>query len=661
MAETTPKKTSFFNKIKTSFGKLFKRKPKAAKTSAPVAKDAQAKDTAEEKVKNQATVTELAKKEGPLTKEERASILKAQKLYEEGIASIKDIIAPSTMKISYDHFQLGPFYAKSFVVYAYSRYLDTNWLSPVTNFDVTMDISMFIYPIDSAQILKTLRNKVAQMESSIRINQEKGNVRDPAIQHAVEDAEELRDKLQQGIEKFFQFACYFTVYSEDQKQLPHLTKQLETLLGGKLILTKTVQARTEQAFNSCAPYCTDELYVVRNMNTEPLAASFPFTSSTLSQDRGILYGINRHNNSLVVFDRFSLPNANSVVFATSGAGKSYAVKLEVLRSLMFGTDVIVIDPENEYEELAETIGGTYLKVSLNSNRRINPFDLPLPIEGQEEQPGDLLRSNIIMLQGLMGLMLGDLNTTEKAILDQAIVEVYALKGINMDTLEPSSVPPPTMGELQEILEDTKGGEDLAKRMAQYTTGIFSGIFNKPTNVDLKSGLVVFSIRDLDEQLRPIAMYIILNYIWTKVRSELKKRLLIIEEAWTLMRHDDSAEFLFGLVKRARKYYLGVTNISQDIDDFVSHEHGKKIINNSALQLLMLQAPAAIPALSDMFNLTEAERYYLLNAKPGDGIFFAGLSHVAIHVIASLNEDRLITTNPEEVLEMRKKKEKFEAM
>ncbi len=592
--------------------------------------------------------------------EEEKRLNEAQKLYEAGLASVKDLIAPSSMKVDYDKLTINDVYVRTYVVFAYPRYLDTNWLAPVINLEATMDISMFIYPIQSADILRSLQSKVGQMESAIRIQQERGQARDPGLEAALNDAEELRDKISTGIEKFFQFGLYFTIYTTSEKQLTNLGKQLEGILGGKLLVIKSIQARTEQGFNSTVPYGTDELYVVRNMNTEPLSSSFPFTSSELTSDQGILYGINRHNNSLIIFDRFSLPNANAVVFATSGAGKSYAVKLEILRSLMLGTDVIVIDPENEYKALCDLVGGTYMDVSLNADRRINPFDLPLPYEGKEEQPGDLLRTAIINLKGLMKLMLGDLTPREEGLVDQALLDTYALKGITMDTVNPGTIPPPTMEDLHDVLQDTKGGEDIAQRLKQYTSGIFAGIFNRPTNVNLKNGLVVFSIRDLDEVLRPTAMYIILNYIWNMVRSKLKRRILVIDEAWTMVQHEDAARFVYGLVKRARKYYLGVTTITQDVEDFIARDFGKSIITNSAMQLLLKQAPSAAPGLAKIFNLTEGEQYYLLNSVQGEGIFFAGRKHVAIQIIASAAEHRVITTNPEEVLQMREQSDNFEA-
>ena len=611
--------------------------------------------------KNKDTVKKVdTKAKGDVTAADKQLYVEAEKLYQDGLASIKDLIAPSSMEIRYDSIRVDGMFARSFYVYAYPRYLNTNWLAPVINFDVTMDISQFIYPINSDEIMKTLKKKVAQMQSSMSIQAEKGQVRDPALETALSDAETLRTQISRGQEKFFQFALYFTIYADEEKKLDKVSKQLESLLGGKLVLTKRCQVQAEHGFNSTIPQGIDELDTVRNMNTSPLSTTFPFTSSDLTSDDGILYGINRHNDGLIIFDRFKLENANSVVFAKSGAGKSYAVKLEILRMMMLGTDLIVIDPENEYEALCQTVGGTYLKLSLNSDRRINPFDLPKPIEGDEPLPGDLVRSAVINLHGLMKLMLGEMTAEEASLLDKALIDVYALKGITMEVVDPSEFKPPTMEDLYDILSSMEGAESLAKRIQKYTTGSFSGIFNKPTNVDLSTGLMVFCIRDLEDELRPVAMYVLLNYIWNKVRSEMKKRILVIDEAWSMMQHEDSAKFLYGLVKRARKYYLGVSTITQDVEDFVKSPYGKPVITNSSMQLLLKQAPAAIDTLAKMFNLTEGEKYVLLNSGVGQGLFFAGNRHVAVQVIASFIEDKIVTTNPEEILAARAKDAEFEA-
>lgn len=590
--------------------------------------------------------------EKPATSDEKELLRRAEASFKEGIMSINGIIAPDSMDISFDKIKISGMYTKTFFVYNYPRFIESNWLSPVINFDATMDVSMFIYPIDSGQILKFLRNKVAQIGAQIHINEDKGIVRDPMLEVALQDAEELRDQLQRGIEKFFHYGLYLTIYAETEKKLSDVGRQLQSMLGGRLVLTKPANLQSEHAFNSTLPIASDELGIIRNMNTSPLSSTFPFSSSDLTSNEGILYGVNRHNDSLIIFDRFKLENANSVVFAKSGAGKSFAIKLEILRSIMLGSDVIVIDPEKEYKTLCDTIGGTFINMSLNAPERINPFDLPASYEGEIERPGDILRSNIITITGLLKLMLGALSPAEDALLDKALLNTYALKGITLDTPEVHTKEAPTMEDLYHILLNMKGGESMAERLQKYTSGTYAGLFNHLTNIDLNSGLVVFCIRDLEDELRPIAMYIILNYIWTKVRSSLKKRILIVEEAWTILQHEDSARFLYGIVKRGRKYYLGVTTITQDVEDMLQSSFGKPVITNSSMQLLLRQSPAAVEALAKTFNLTEGEKYLLLNSDVGQGLFFAGNKHVAIQIIASYTEQQIITTNPEEVLAQR---------
>lgn len=595
------------------------------------------------------------KKEIPkkLTKKEKQEEVKrlrdAEKRYREGMVTVRDLIAPSSMEVDFQWIKIGETYAKTFFVYAYPRYIEANWLSPLVNFDVTMDISMFVYPSESATIMKVLKNKVAQMQSAMHMAREKGMVRDPAVETALEDAEELRDQLQRGEEKFFQFALYFTIYSDSLEKIKKIQSNIESILGGKMVLSRPADVQQEHGFHSVLPTCTDEIETYRNMNTSPLSTSFPFTSSELTSNEGILYGLNRHNDSLVIFDRFSLNNANSVVFATSGAGKSYTIKLEIIRTMMLGTDVIVIDPENEYDKLCDVVGGTTLRMSLNSDKRINPFDLPSGLKDETTRPGDLLRTNIITLHGLFNLMLGTMSPTEEGIMDRALLDTYALRGITMETENPSEMIPPTLSDLQEVLNGMVGAESLSERLQKYTTGSFSGIFNQKTNVNLDGGLVVFQVRDLEDSIRPIAMYIILNYIWNKVRSSQKRRILVVDEAWNLIQHDDSAKFLYGLIKRARKYYLGVTTITQDVEDFMRSNYGKPIITNSSMQILLKQAPSAVDVLQKVFNLTEGEKYLLMNSSVGQGIFFAGNKHVAIQIIASYTEDKIVTTDPDALL------------
>ncbi|TSA44734.1 DUF87 domain-containing protein [bacterium] len=584
-------------------------------------------------------------------------LLEAEKAYRKGLTSLRDLIAPAAMEVGASYVQVSGKYLRTFFVLAYPRFLSTSWLSPLINLDTPMDISMFIYPMETDVIMKKLRDKVGQLQATIAMNQEKGEVRDPMIETAYHDVEELRDRLQQGTERYFRFSLYFTLYADDLKKLDKISANLESILGSKLVVTKRAILQTEQGFNSTLPLGNDELAVTANMNTGPLSTTFPFVSSELTSNDGILYGINRHNNSLILFDRFQMENANSVVFAKSGSGKSYAVKLEILRSMMLGTDVIVIDPENEYKHLSDAVGGSFLNVSLNSNSRINPFDLPKAMEG--EDPEDVLRSAVISILGLMNLMLGKLNPTEEAIMDRALWETYATRDITPKS-EFLGKEVPTMSDLVTVLAGIDGGESMAQRLSKYTDGTFSGIFNQPTNINMDNQLVVFSVRDLEDSLRPIAIYVILGFIWNEVRSTLRKRILVIDEAWWMMQYEDSARFLFSLVKRARKYYLGVTTITQDVSDFLQSPYGKPVVTNSSIQLLLKQSPASIEVVAETFYLTEGEKYLLLESEVGEGIFFAGMKHVAIRVVASYTEDQIITTDPKQRLEIEHAKEELES-
>lgn len=576
--------------------------------------------------------------------------------YKEGLTTLKDVIAPAALKFEPSYFELNGKFARSFFVLAYPRFLSTNWLSFIINSEGSLDVSMFIYPIDSADILKKLKNKVGEIGSQMMINQEKGLVRDPLLETAYADVETLRDSLLQGTEKYFRFGIYLTIYAADLKELDKNSTILESALGAKLIVTKRALLQTEQGFNSTLPIATDQLNVANNLNTSPLSTTFPFVSSDLTTNDGILYGINRHNNSLILFDRFQMENANFVVFAKSGAGKSYAIKLEILRSLMVGVDVIVIDPENEYQHLAEAVGGTYLNISLNSDFRINPFDLPHALDASEDQE-DVLRSAVISLLGLFSLVLGKLDPTEEALLDKAIWQAYANKDITA-TSDIKNVEYPVMADLISVLSDIVGAESLVQRLSKFTEGTFSGLLNQSTNVVLNNQLLVFSIRDLEEQLRPIAMFIILGHIWNVVRSDLKRRILVLDEAWILMQHEDSARFVFSIAKRARKYYLGLTTITQDVADFMSSPYGKPIVTNSSIQLLLKQSPAAIDVITETFFLTEGEKYLLLESGVGEGIFFAGLKHAAIKIYSSYVEDQIITTDPKQLIEIEQSKQEL---
>ncbi len=601
----------------------------------------------------------LEKEKGRLEREAAIEVisLEEERVYREGVVSLKDIIAPASLNVESNFIQLGATFARTIFIMNYPRYISIGWSSPVINLSVNMDLAMFFYPIKAAIILKQLKNKVGALEAQINADAEKGAPRDPIRETALRDVEELRDNLTQGTEHFFQFAFYATIYTKNKEKLDQLSEDIESIFGGKLILTRKVLYQAEQGFNSTMPLCNDELMITYNMNSSPIAASFPFISAELTSDNGILYGINRHNNSLILFDRFSMQNANMVVFATSGAGKSYAIKLEILRSMMMGVDIIVIDPEMEYKHLSDAVGGTYVNISLSSESKVNPFDLPRPM-GQEIPVDDIIRSAVITVKGLLRIMLGGISTEQDSIIDRALIETYAKKDITPDA-DLNTVQPPIMQDLQEVLEGMEGSNELVLKLQKYTEGTFSGLFNSPTNIEMKNQLVVYSVRDLEDELRPLAIYAIINYIWNVVRSERKKRILIIDEAWWLMQHEDSARFIFALVKRCRKYYLGVTTITQDVNDFLHSQYGQAIVTNSALQLLLRQSPAAVDNIQKVFMLTDSEKYLLLESGPGEGIFFAGLKHAAIKVVASYTEDQLVTTNPEQLLEIERSKKEFD--
>lgn len=589
--------------------------------------------------------------------EEAKTIIEEEKAFRRGVLSVRDLISPASLKAEAKQLVLGNKFVRTIFVIGYPRYISVGWFAPIINLNMTFDVAMFFYPVKSAVILKQLQNKVGAISAQIVSDAEKGAARDPLRETALRDIEYLRDALTQGTEKFFQFSLYITLYSEDLEELDRMSDQVEDILGSRLVYSRRVYFQSEQGFNSTLPTGNDELYITFNMNSSPVASSFPFISSELTSDRGILYGINRHNNSLILFDRFSLQNANSVVFATSGAGKSYAIKLEVLRSLMLGTDVIVIDPEHEYKHLSEAVGGTYINISLASENKINPFDLPRSVGG-EAKPKDIIRSAVITLKGLVRLMLGNLSYDEDSVVDRALLETYAKKDITPDS-DLSNIEPPVMSDFEQVLEGMDGGADLALRLKKYTEGTFAGLLNNPTNVEMNNQMVSFSVRDLEDELRPIAIYTIINYIWNIVRSETKKRILVIDEAWWMMQHEDSAKFIFALVKRCRKYYLGVTTITQDVNDFLTSPYGQAIVTNSSLQILLKQSPAAIDLVQKTFLLTEGEKYLLLECGLGEGIFFAGNKHVAIKIVASYSEDQLITSDPRQLLEIAEAKRQFE--
>jgi len=579
---------------------------------------------------------------------------KQEKFFEKETTSALDIIAPASIEVNQNFVQIEEKLAKTYFVFSYPRYLTTGWLSPIINMDIPFDISFFFHPIETGSILKQLRKSVTEVQAEIMEREEKGLIRDPALETAYQDLEDLRSRLQTAQEKMFKFGLYITVYADNAKELESIETTLRSILEARLIYIKPALYQQKEGLISSFPYGTDLLQIHNTLNTTPLSSIFPFVSFDLSSNEGILYGINKHNNSLVLFDRFSMENANMVIFAKSGSGKSYAVKLEILRSLMMGAECIILDPENEYKTLAEAVDGSFFKISLSSDSHINPFDLPEPRE--DETPEDVLRSNTINLVGLMRIMLGGLSPEEDAIMDRALTETYAAKDITVSS-DPKTwaTNVPIMSDLESVLDTMDGAESLVERLRKFTKGTFSSFFNQKSNISINKALVVFGIRDMEDELRPMAMFIIMRYIWNTIRAVMKKRILVIDEAWWMMKTEDGASFLFGICKRARKYWLGVTTITQDVSDFMRSDYGKPIITNSSIQLLLKQSPATIDLIQQTFTLTDQEKFLLLETPVGEGIFFAGQKHVAIRIMASYTEDQIITTSPEEVMKIKQAK------
>jgi type IV secretory pathway VirB4 component len=573
----------------------------------------------------------------------------------EQLLTLTDVIAPSAININPRSINVSGISSRVYYAVSYPRFLNDGWIEPVLNLARELDISIFIHPIDTATTLKKFQKKVAEVQSQINVKEERGEVRDPQLEAAYRNLEDLRDKLQQSEEKLFDVGFYLAIYGSDETAISKVENDIRSILDSRLITMKPALFQQEQGFKSIIPLLNDELLVHSKFNSSPLSSFFPFTSFDLTSDTGILYGINRHNSSLVLFDRYSLTNYNSVTFATSGAGKSYCLKLEILRSLMFGTEVIVLDPEREYEYLAETAGGRFFNISLSSDHHVNPFDLPAP--QADEDPRDVLRTHIIELVGLFRLMLGGLAPEEETLIDIAIQETYALKDITGD-VDFANQEPPLLSDFEMVLAGMDGSTSLINRLQKYTSGTWSGFMNKPTNVDINQKFVVFSLRDMEDELKTIAMYIITNFIWSSIRRRLAKRLLVIDEAWWMMKSEDTASFLFSLAKRGRKYYLGIATITQDVDDFLRSPYGVPMITNSSIQLLLKQSPTAIDNIQRTFNLTDEEKFLLLESNVGEGIFFVGLKHVAIKIIASYTEDQIITSDPSQLLQIQKARDEL---
>ena len=581
------------------------------------------------------------------------------KTHQDDVVEMKvtDIISPPSVEVKQNYIKIEEKFAKTFFIFSYPRYISVGWMSPVINLNIPITISFFLHPFSSEIVLKKLRKRITEVQADINQRQAKGLIRDPQLDIAFRDIEDLRNRLQTAQEKMFKVGIYITVFSEKEEDLKKIETTLRSILESKLVYIKPTLYQQKEGFISTSPYGLDKLLINTPMNTEPLSSVFPFVSSDLSSGDGVLYGVNLHNNSLVLFDRFSLENANMVVFAKSGSGKSYFVKLEALRYLMMGVDVIVLDPDNEYKTLADAVGGSFFNMSLTSNDHINPFDLPEPREG--EDPKNILRSNIINLVGLIRIMFGGLTPEEDAIMDRALTETYAARDITEES-DPATWKDniPTMSDLESVLIGLEGTEELSRKLRKYTKGNYAEFFNSKTNISTEKSFISFGIRDLEEGLSPMAMYIIMRYIWNSVVSKPKKRIFIIDESWMIMQNKEGASFLYGLVKRARKYWLGVTTITQDVEDFMASKYGKPIVTNSSLQFLLKQSTASANVVQETFFLTDAEKMALLECQIGEGLFIAGKKRAMIKVTASYSEDQFITTSPEELAKIKKAKQGY---
>jgi len=566
--------------------------------------------------------------------------------FSRGLVTIQDIIAPEAIEVDFTYQKINSTYTRTLFIAGYPRSVPANWLSPLINYPHQINVSMFIYPVDSGEILDNLKRKITEMEAEIQSDLRAGKISNINTEIKLEDARFIREELAKGSERFYQFGLYVTIQADSKEQLDKVTKGIQSTLGSLLIVSKKATLQMDEGFKTTLPMGVDKLLVTRNMDTTSLATTFPFTSSELTMETGIVYGINEHNDSLVIFDRFKMENANMVIFAKSGAGKSYTVKLEILRQLMFGAEVIILDPEHEYEDLSNAVGGEYINFTFGSKTKLNPFDLSnLYEEGENE-----LGQKIISLHGLLKVMLGEMSPQQDAMLDRALVAAYKAKGITPDPATQTNEPP-LMEDVYKALigMESKDADDISARMEKYITGSFRGIFDQKSNFDIKNQLTVFSVKEMEESIRPVAMYVILDFIWTRVKKDLKKRILVVDEAWYFMKNQDSASFLHSMVKRARKYYLGVTTITQDVEDFLHNDYGRAIVTNASIQFLMKQSTASVPILAETFYLSQGERQLLVTSDVGEGIFFAGQNHVALRVVASDEEHAVITTNPEELL------------
>jgi len=543
-----------------------------------------------------------------------------------------DVLSYAGLEENADYLNIDGVFMRTLYINGYPFVANSGWLDSLINFNHDTDISYHIMEVSALHALPKLHRKITELESTKRSMIRAGKIVGSEVTDPLDSAIELRDKIQRGQEKLFQMSIYICVRADSLEELNKTTKLLEATMSARLFYSKTARYQQLEALQSILPRGEDQLDQKRNLDSSSASLTFPFMSSELVQESGILYGVNKSNNSLVILDRFSLHNANSIVFAQSGSGKSYTTKVEILRQLMQGTKTIVIDPEREYKMLTKSVGGTYIKLSAGSKDKINPFDLATTFHKTSD-----LSEHAQDLTEVVSLMAEGLSPREKAAVDKAILKTYKQAGDTMPLLEDM------YAELQKL-----GQMKLCERLEKYISGSLAHVFNAQTNIKLDNRLVIFDIKDLPESLRQIMMLIISNFVKNQVMAKPEKRLLIIDEGWLLLEHEESARFVAGLVRRARKYYLGVSIISQQANDFLKSDYGRAIASQSALRILMRQDTTTIKNVVSEFNLSEYEQQYLLTCERGDALLIADQNHVAVKVVASEKEHPLITTNPQEL-------------
>ena len=558
-----------------------------------------------------------------------------------------DLLSYSGLEENAAYLQMGEKYVRTLFISAYPYVASTGWLNSLINFNYDSDISYHIEQIDPLLALPKLNRKITELESTKRQMIKSGKVIGSEITDPLESAVQLKDKIQRGQEKLFQISIYIALSANSLSELNKITKILESVMSTYLFYTKTASFQQLEGLQSILPRGENVLSQKRNLDSSSAALTFPFVSSELVQESGILYGVNRANNSLVIIDRFSLNNANSIIFAQSGSGKSYTAKVEILRHLMQGTKVIVIDPEREYKQLAKSVNGTYIKLSATSQEKINPFDLSLSTGSKEQD----LSEHVGNLTEIISLMVGNLSAEERGVIDKAIMQTYKKFGYLLKgAVKKKHTKQNTFPLLKDFYKTLKGmkQKDLCSRLERFVKGSLTNVFDSQTNIKLDNRLVIFDIKDLHESLRQIMMVVVANFVDSQVKSNPEKRILVIDEGWLLLEFEESARFISGLVRRARKYYLGVTIISQQAQDFLKQDYGRAIASQSSLRILMKQDTTTIKKVSEEFHLSEYEQHFLLTCDRGEALIIADLHHVGVKIVASRKEHPLLTTDPREI-------------